>query len=296
MQETSARYPARKSMAMPRVVCALLFVLYALSRTSPSTAHDNNIMLTGDVLCPDCQLSYLDATFTMQSDCNLVFYEQSEATFYSDTYDQGHVNCTVSLNQYGQLVISAPDGTTVWTSGTPASEGRYAAVLRPDKQVGIYGPVVWSAPDTGSASDVLMDDGEEGESDDDVIPTVDNTLFSSDILGENEGLATRDYSLTMLESCSLELVKGESQYLWVSGSVGRGKHCFLRLNRMGQLTIKDDEYQSIWSTKPSPRGDGDYVLILQSNGQAAVYGPLIWATGGYYQTTPFAFSPAPISY
>lgn len=295
MQETSASYPARKSMAMPRVY-ALLFLLSALlSLTSPSTAHDNNIMLTGDILCPDCQLSYLDTTFNMQSDCNLVLYEQSEATFYSATYDQGHVNCTVSLNQYGQLVISAPDGTTVWASGTPASQGRYAAVLRPDKQVGIYGPVVWSTPDTRSASDVLMDDGEEGESDDEVIPTVDNTLFSSDILGENEGLSTRDYSLTMLESCSLELVKGEAQYLWVSGSVGRGKHCFLRLNRMGQLTIKDDQYQSIWSTKPSPQGDGDYVLILQYNGQAAVYGPLIWTTGGYYQNTPFAFSPAPIS-
>ncbi|RZS21513.1 hypothetical protein BHM03_00054162 [Ensete ventricosum] len=276
-------------MAMPGVYALLFLLLLLLTR--PSTAHDNNIMLTGDILCPDCQLSYLDTTFTMQRDCDLVLYELSEATFDSATYAQGQVNCTASLNQYGQLVISSPDGTILWASGTPAGEGRYAAVLRPDKQVGIYGPVVWSTPDTRSANDALMEEEEE-EDDDEVIPTVDNTLFSSDVLSENEGLSTRDYSLTMLGSCSLELVKGESQHLWVSGSVGRGKHCFLRLNRMGQLTIKDDQYQSIWSTEPSPQGDGDYVLILQYNGQAAVYGPLVWATDAYYQTS--SLSPAPM--
>ncbi|CAL9167621.1 unnamed protein product [Musa hybrid cultivar] len=275
-------------MAILSASC-LLFLLSSILflLTPPSIANDNNIMLTGDVLGPDDELSYLDTTLTMQLDCNLVLYHyKGTPAFDSGTYDRGLVNCSVALNEHGQFVISDPNGNTIWVSGSPGRKGTYAAVLQPDKQVGIYGPVVWSTSDLGSTKYAMVDDEDEA------IPTVKNTLFSSEIIADGAELTTRDYRFIMDESCSLELRKSDL-YIWVSGTVGRGQHCFLRLNRRGQLTIKDDMYKTIWSTDPSPDGVGDYVLILQYNGQAAVYGPLIWSTSDDGQIIYPAVSPAP---
>ncbi|CAL9192991.1 unnamed protein product [Musa hybrid cultivar] len=258
--------------------CSLLLsflslVLLLLLLPTPSTANDNNILLTGDVLRPDCQLSFLDASFTMRSDCDLVLYAQSDPVFSSSTYDEGAFNCSAVLNQYGQIVISDPlTGRVLWVSGDPGPQGKYAAVLKPDGNLGIYGPPIWSTlPVVTQGQDNPV--GEVNS----VKAPLKNTLFSTEILEEKGELTTRDYTLAMDDSCSLNLQRGSEQYLWVSGTAGLGAHCFLRLNRLGQLTIKDDRYKTLWSTAPSSQGEGEYVLILQYNGQAAVYGPMFWA-------------------
>ncbi|CAL9065163.1 unnamed protein product [Musa banksii] len=256
--------------------CSLLLSflsLVLLLLPTPSTANDNNILLTGDVLRPDCQLSFLDASLTMRSDCDLVLYAQSDPVFSSSTYDEGAFNCSAVLNQYGQIVISNPlTGRVLWVSGDPGPQGKYAAVLKPDGNLGIYGPPIWSTlPVVTEGQDNPV--GEVNS----VTAPLKNTLFSTEILEEKGELTTRDYTLAMDDSCSLNLQRGSEQYLWVSGTAGLGAHCFLRLNRLGQLTIKDDRYNTLWSTAPSSQGEGEYVLILQYNGQAAVYGPMFWA-------------------
>ncbi|KAJ8499325.1 hypothetical protein OPV22_009877 [Ensete ventricosum] len=260
-------------MGIPRASSLLLSFLSLVLLPTPSTANDNNILLTGDVLRPDCQLSYLDASFTMRSDCDLVLYAQSNPVFSSSTYDEGAFNCSAVLNQYGQIIISDPlTGRVLWVSGDPGPQGKYAAVLKPDGNLGIYGPPIWSTlPVITEGEDTPV--GEVNS----VKAPLKNTLFSTEILEENDKLTTRDYTLAMDDSCSLNLHRGSEQYLWVSGTAGLGAHCFLRLNRLGQLTIKDDKYKTLWSTAPSSQGEGEYVLILQYNGQAAVYGPMFWA-------------------
>ncbi|CAD5166622.1 unnamed protein product [Musa acuminata subsp. malaccensis] len=100
----------------------------------------NNVLLTGDALGADEQLSYGAATFVMQRDCNLVHHVEGRRVFQS--YTRGHgVSRTLSLTDCGQLVITSSLGSSiVWRSPflRGANRGKYAAVLRPDGVVADY--------------------------------------------------------------------------------------------------------------------------------------------------------------
>lgn len=208
-------------------------------------AGDSNVLLTGDVLTTDGQLSYGNTAFIIQDDCNLVLYNNTNG-FQSNTHSNG-LNCTLTLNDHGQLIItSSADGSTVWTSGSPSpKKGNYAAVLRPDGQVAVYGPSVWSTPEPSSSSpkDIVYESELDGN-----IPMVRNLLFSSQTLYNGASLATRDYSLVMQEDCNLKLRKANYEgTVWQSSTAGKGKHCFLRLDHRGQLVVADDRYKAVWN-------------------------------------------------
>ncbi|WOL16522.1 mannose-specific lectin 3-like [Canna indica] len=262
-------------MAIPSLVEHNAPLLLALSilvfLAATSSANEENVLLTGDVLGTDSQLSYAGATFVMQGDCNLVLYNKGSG-FQSNTHGAGH-NCTLSLTDRGNLVITS-SLSTVWRSPVPGSEGKrgkYAAVLRPDGQLAVYGPAVWSTPGFG-----LSAAGHEA-AELAAIPMVRNVLFSSQVLYANAELATRDYAFVMRDDCDLALSKA-GNVVWQSGTAGRGRHCFVRLDHRGQLAVVGDHnYKALWTSK-SASSDGDYVLILQINGQAVVYGPVVWST------------------
>ncbi|XP_010931185.1 mannose-specific lectin 3-like [Elaeis guineensis] len=256
--------------SIPTVSLLVILSSILILLTSPSTANEGNVLGTGDVLTTDSQLSYLDNSFVMQGDCNLVLYNYKGNGFQSNTHGEG-VNCTLTLNDHGQFIIKSADGSTVWTTPPGPKKGNYSAVLRPDGEVVIYGPTVWSTPNfafttTGAFSSEMMN-----------IPMVNNVLFSSQILYDNSKLATRDYTFIMKDDCNLALIKAAQGVIWETGTKGKGRHCFLRLDHRGQLGVEDDHYQTVWASKPISR-DGDYVLILQINGQAVVYGPAVWST------------------
>nr|3MEZ_B Chain B, Mannose-specific lectin 3 chain 2 [Crocus vernus]3MEZ_D Chain D, Mannose-specific lectin 3 chain 2 [Crocus vernus] len=110
------------------------------------------------------------------------------------------------------------------------------------------------------------------------IPRVRNVLFSSQVMYDNAQLATRDYSLVMRDDCNLVLTKGsKTNIVWESGTSGRGQHCFMRLGHSGELDITDDRLNTVFVSNTVGQ-EGDYVLILQINGQAVVYGPAVWST------------------
>lgn len=226
------------------------------------------------MLTTDGQLSYGDTSFIIQDDCNLVLYNNANG-FQSNTHGAG-VNCTLTLDDHGQLTIkSGADGSTVWTSPAPnAKKGSYAAVLRPDGQVVVYGPSLWSTPKLSSTNTKDMYESELTG----IIPMVRNVLFSSQTLYNGAALATRDYSLTMTDDCNLALTKAGSGVVWQSGTAGKGQHCYVRLDHRGQLTVADDRYRAVWASKPAGKQDGAYALILQIHGQAVVYGPVVWST------------------
>nr|XP_029122603.1 mannose-specific lectin 2-like isoform X2 [Elaeis guineensis] len=216
--------------SIPTVSLLVILSSILILLTSPSTANEGNVLGTGDVLTTDSQLSYLDNSFVMQGDCNLVLYNYKGNGFQSNTHGEG-VNCTLTLNDHGQFIIKSADGSTVWTTPPGPKKGNYSAVLRPD----------------------------------------------GEILYDNSKLATRDYTFIMKDDCNLALIKAAQGVIWETGTKGKGRHCFLRLDHRGQLGVEDDHYQTVWASKPISR-DGDYVLILQINGQAVVYGPAVWST------------------
>ncbi|XP_065025071.1 mannose-specific lectin 3-like [Musa acuminata AAA Group] len=261
------------TMAVPPLIPLLTLASVFPFLAIPSSANDSNVLLTGDVLGADEQLSYGAATFVMQRDCNLVHYVEGRRVFQS--YTRGHgVNRTLSLTDCGQLVITSSLGSSiVWRSPflRGANRGKYAAVLRPDGVVAIYGPAVWSTPDYGFGAALVHEGWTHA------LPAAKNVLFSSEMLYENAKLVTRDYSLLMKDDCNLVLVKASVGVIWQSGTAGRGLlHCFLRIDHRGQLAVaSDDYYKNLWSSN-NASSIGDYALLLQINGQAVVYGPTVW--------------------
>ncbi|RWW39620.1 hypothetical protein BHE74_00055034 [Ensete ventricosum] len=139
--------------------------------------------------------------------------------------------------------------------------------------VAIYDPAVWSTPDYGFGA-ALVHRGWMH-----TLPAVKNVLFSSEMLDANAKLVTRDYGLLMKDDCNLVLVKASVGVIWQSGTAGRGLHCFLRLDHRRQLAVVSDDYyyKILWSSN-NASSIGDHALLLQINGQAVVYGPMVWLT------------------
>ncbi|CAL9165644.1 unnamed protein product [Musa hybrid cultivar] len=106
-------------------------------------------------------------------------------------------------------------------SRTPFLRGanwrKYAAVLRPDGVVAIYGPAVWSTPDYGFGAALVREGWTHA------LPAAKNVLFSSEMLYENAKLVTRDYSLLMKDDCNLVLAKASVGVIWQSGTAGRAR-------------------------------------------------------------------------
>ncbi|KAG0463784.1 hypothetical protein HPP92_019853 [Vanilla planifolia] len=218
------------------LLSSLLLLLLVLLQSSPSAANEGNVLLTGDILSTDSQLSNSKAVFVIQNDCNLVLYNGGKG-FQANTHGAG-VNCSLTLNELGQLVIKSGDGTVVWA--TPEGPlGRYAAVLLPDGEVGIFGP------------QVINDGGK---------------------------LTTRDYTFALGMDCDVTLTKATGNSVrWRSMTSGRGDHCYVRLNFHGQLSVINDLNMVLWRSN-RPLSGGIYVLVLQIDGVAAIYGPLRWST------------------
>ncbi|MQL68762.1 hypothetical protein Taro_001077 [Colocasia esculenta] len=172
----------------------------------------------------------------------------------------------LTLTDYGELVIKNGDGSTVWRSRAKSVKGNYAAVLHPDGRLVVFGPSVFKIDPWVPGLNSLRFRN---------IPFTDNLLFSGQVLYGDGRLTAKNHQLVMQGDCNLVLYGGK--YGWQSNTHGNGEHCFLRLNHKGELIIKDDDFKTIWSSSSSSK-QGDYVLILQDDGFAVIYGPAIWET------------------
>ncbi|PKU71930.1 mannose-specific lectin 3-like [Dendrobium catenatum] len=248
-------------------IIPLLFFLLLLP--SPSSTAATNILLTGETLPTNTQLFTPNAAFRIHNDCNLALYNPT-LRFQSNTGNLRTNNCTLTLTHRGQLLIQAPNGSTIWSSSPPTKSGSYAALLRSDGHVAIYGPSVWSTPYRSSAGAAEL--AKHSPS-----PNARNHMFSSQVLCDNSKLASGEHALAMKDDCGLELVKESEGVVWESGTKGKGRNCFVRLDHRGQLAVVDDRFKVVWASKAA-EADGFYVLVVQNDGRAAVYGPAIWST------------------
>lgn len=250
--------------SLPLILSAILVLLTA------SAMAENNVLLTGQTLGPDGQLSYGDSAFVMQEDCNLVLYNKGNYRFQSNTNGSG-LNCFLSFTDNGRLIIRRSSGSTVWTTSNSLSQnGEYAAVLAPDGKIKIFGPKVWSTP----ASNRRVTKVPSLRN----VPLVKNVLFSGQTLYSNGQLTTRDYSFVMRDDCNLALEEAGHGTIWETETKGKGEYCFLRLDHRGQIAVKDDTYWTVYASSSQDSKEGDYVLVLQANGQAIIYGPVAWSS------------------
>ncbi|XP_020573154.1 mannose-specific lectin 1-like [Phalaenopsis equestris] len=258
--------------SLPSTLVLLSTLLPLLFFPSPSAANEGNIIVTGDVLYTDSQLTSPNSVLVMQNDCNLVLYNPKG--FQSGTSGFGP-NCTAGLTEYGQLQVKNSLGTVIWTSDSSGPKGNYAGILQPDGRFGIYGPALWAIPRFNKLS---AESSAEEQNKIDNQPNVPNLLFSSEILNENSTLVSRDYTFGVKQGCVLEFTKAAVGVTW-SSPAGRygssSRHCYARLNFLGQLSILDDNNRVVWQTKPA-LAEGVYVLVVKITGEVAIYGTRIW--------------------
>ncbi|KAG6476876.1 hypothetical protein ZIOFF_066124 [Zingiber officinale] len=102
-----------------------------------------NILYGGDTLSTGQSITHGAYTFIIQSDCNLVLYDNGRAVWSSGTYGRGR-NCILSMQTDGNLVIYDGSKKAVWASNSRGSQANYILVLQRDRNVVIYGAPRWS--------------------------------------------------------------------------------------------------------------------------------------------------------
>ncbi|KAL0906282.1 hypothetical protein M5K25_024762 [Dendrobium thyrsiflorum] len=84
-------------------------------------------------------------------------------------------------------------------------------------------------------------------------PSVYDLLFSGEVL-YNDGKLTDNFIMT--KECEFVLQKGNEA------------------ESQGGLDIIDDDYRTVWRNLETKRAKvGEYVLVMQKNGNAVIYGP-----------------------
>ncbi|XP_074561487.1 mannose-specific lectin TAR1-like [Curcuma longa] len=110
-----------------------------------ATVTNNHILYADDKLNNGESLTKGEFTFIMQSDCNLVLYDNDKEMWSSASNGLGN-NCVAHLQTNGDLVILSDNGNVVWSSNTSHQEGEFILVLQRDGKVVIYSRALWNIP------------------------------------------------------------------------------------------------------------------------------------------------------
>nr|QIB98744.1 lectin 4 [Arisaema heterophyllum] len=248
---------------MAKLLLFLLPAILGLVVPRSAGAVGTNYLLSGETLDTDGHLKNGDFDLVMQDDCNAVLYN---GNWQSNAANKGR-DCKLTLTDRGVLVIKNGDGSTVFSSGSQSVKGNYALVVHPKGKLVIYGPSLFKInPWVPGLNSLQLRN----------VPFTNNMLFSGQVLYGDGMLTARNHRLVMQGDCNLVLYGGK--FGWQSNTHGNGQHCFLRLTHKGELLIKDDDFQTVRSSRSISAKQGDYVFILQDNGFGIIYGPAVWET------------------
>ncbi|OVA04946.1 Bulb-type lectin domain [Macleaya cordata] len=102
-----------------------------------------NTMFSGGSLYSGQYLENWPYRFIMQGDCNLVLYKNGAPRWSSGTDGRG-INCYVTLQDDGNLVVTSGYGGVVWASQSNQGQNTYRLDLQTDGNVVIYGGAIWA--------------------------------------------------------------------------------------------------------------------------------------------------------
>ncbi|KAL0919761.1 hypothetical protein M5K25_011879 [Dendrobium thyrsiflorum] len=128
---------------MAPILLSLAILLLLNAPASYSSDSYSNVLSSGYPLNAGGSLVQGKYNFTMQYNCNLVLYESEVAIWSSRTGGMGR-NCSLVLQNNGELYISTEAGIMVWRSETGGDYGHYVLVVQPNGDVVVYGGAVWS--------------------------------------------------------------------------------------------------------------------------------------------------------
>lgn len=275
----------RDSFLKTTPLCVILLVII-ISASSGKAA--TNLLLTREILNKNSKLGYPNSkvSLKLEGDCNLVLYnDKGRSVWESDTshYSIPWPECTVSFTDNGRLLLNGTGlfGTTFsWiTPNADSKVGKYAAVLRPEGKLSIYGPRVWAVGD-GKESISSNNNGDEIVSSIANLKssqTVYNVLFSGQELQDNSKLTDGEYSF-ILQECELILKKSNGEISWRTWT-RENRKCIAKLNRNAELSILDGPHATVWINELVQDAlPGEYALVMQKNGNAVIYGPEVWST------------------
>ncbi|XP_020595976.1 mannose-specific lectin 3-like [Phalaenopsis equestris] len=262
--------------AFPRPVHFLNFIPFLIVLLSAKA--DTNVLLTGQTLGFLDKLSYANTgvSLTLQFNCDLVLYDShGKLVWHSNTGAFFFRYCNLDFTENGRLVLRDSSGGQQWISPNSNSQpGKYVAVLRPGGQLSVFGPAVWGVGDGNNSNQMVSYTENLRKS-----SVVYNVLFSGQVLYRNDELSDNGHRFVMTEDCELILQNSGGVMSWSTWTKGNGKNCFARLNDRGELAIRDDGCVSVWSNEVAENvPTGDYVLVMQQNGNAVIYGPEVWST------------------
>ncbi|KAJ3686235.1 hypothetical protein LUZ61_015399 [Rhynchospora tenuis] len=130
-------------MASPSLLTSTVLLLATLSFFIP-TRYADDVMYSGNTLYGGYFLSYGNYFLVMQTDCNLVLYDNGQVVWSSGTSNLG-LGCTLQMQTDGNLVIYDLFNRALWASNTGGQQGYYVLVLQRDRNVVIYGGAIWGA-------------------------------------------------------------------------------------------------------------------------------------------------------
>lgn len=118
---------------------SLLVILLLASSSSAAV----EVLFSGQRLLSGRSLVSGTSILTMRPDCNLVLFAPNP--IWSTRTSGAGVNCYASMQFDGKLVVYTGAGRAVWSTGTNLGNGHYIFVLRPDRNLVIYGPARWAS-------------------------------------------------------------------------------------------------------------------------------------------------------
>lgn len=125
------------------LLTSLLILPIALGIPAPIELAPD-VMFSGETLQPNGYLQNGNCIFKMQSDCNLVLYENNSPIWASQTANEGN-DCNLAMQYDGKLVVYDGDGNALWQSNTAKDvSGTYPCVITSDCNVQIFGVNHWS--------------------------------------------------------------------------------------------------------------------------------------------------------